>query len=317
MKQPVLKACLTITLALLLGFAALWAGDGETLPPLKTRYMGETPPGMSPRVFGKGIVSTGVTEYAGSFSPDYRIFCFSRKQVDKGYYAIMEMRRRDGGTWSKPRIASFSGQYNEFDALFAPDGKLYYCSRRPLKGGPARSKDTDIWVVEPRKDGWSEPCHLGFPLNSTGEDYYPTLTVSGVVYFVSNRAGGLGGNDFYRAEPLPGGGYKQPENLGPGINTRLREGDGYISPDEGYFIFSAFVDKRGNRSDGELYISYRQKDGTWSKKRHLGAPINSPHGNEFTPLITPDGKFFFFATEKTGNNEIYWVDVKALGLVDK
>lgn len=29
---------------------------------------------------------------------------------------------------------------------------------------------------------------------------------------------------------------------------------------------------------------------------------------------SPDGKYFFFATEKTGNDEIYWIDVKALGL---
>lgn len=56
----------------------------------------------------------------------------------------------------------------------------------------------------------------------------------------------------------------------------------------------------GGRADGrggfDLYISYN-RDGVWTKPANLGDKINSS-GNEYSPTISPDGKYFFWTSTR-------------------
>ena len=59
----------------------------------------------------------------------------------------------------------------------------------------------------------------------------------------------------------------------------------------------------------DLYYSKRTPDG-WDTPRNLGAPINS-EGNEGFPSFSPDGRYFFFASDRHGEESdwsIYIVD---------
>jgi len=49
----------------------------------------------------------------------------------------------------------------------------------------------------------------------------------------------------------------------------------------------------------------------WTEPVNMGEEINSPE-SENRPSVTPDGKYFFFTSNKTGNREIYWVDAKII-----
>jgi hypothetical protein len=106
---------------------------------------------------------------------------------------------------------------------------------------------------------------------------------------------GLRGVDLYRSR-LVNGRYQEPENLGDAINTQFDEFEPYIAPDESFLIFMA-----GGRPDGlggfDLFISYN-RNGKWTKARNLGAPINSV-ADELSPKITPDGKYFFWASTRS------------------
>src|SRR5688500_9927227 len=68
-----------------------------------------------------------------------------------------------------------------------------------------------------------------------------------------------------------------------------------ISSDESFMIFMA-----GGRPDGhggfDLYISYN-REGVWTKPANLGDKINSS-GNEYSPTISPDGKYFFWTSTR-------------------
>ena len=85
------------------------------------------------------------------------------------------------------------------------------------------------------------------------------------------------------------------ENLGDIINTQFNEFEPLIAPDESFLIFMG-----GGRADGtggfDLYISYN-RNGEWSKPENLGDKINSA-GNEYSPTISPDGKYFFWASTR-------------------
>ena len=89
--------------------------DESQFPVLQGPYLGQTPPGMTPEIFAKDIVSTDQVELNAVFSPGGDTFYFTRKNPD-GLYIIMFMEAVDG-KWTKPQSAPFSGVYEEADPI--------------------------------------------------------------------------------------------------------------------------------------------------------------------------------------------------------
>jgi len=284
------------------------ADKPKQFPLLKGEYLGQKKPGLTPQIFAPGIVSTPVIEFANTFSPNGSSFYFTRFSINSMKTTIL-MMNRENQQWTEPQVAPFSGQYSDFEAVISYDGKkLFFCSNRPLTGKKP-PKDQDIWVVEKTQTGWSEPVNPGPPLNSDGEEFYPTLTRDGTIYFRSDRPGGLGKGDFYRSKFVKGK-YSQPENLGNMVNTEFDELNMFVSADEEYIIFAS----RGRPDSfggNDLYISFRKADGSWTPAKNMGEKINSPK-DDFTPFVSPDNKFLFYASVKKGNDDIYWVDAKII-----
>jgi Tol biopolymer transport system component len=279
-----------------------WA-QNEEFPVLKGEYLGQKPPGTVPEVFAPGIVSTRIGEFNAAFSPDGKEFYFSVNE--RSGRETMKFMTCKNDQWTPPQPVSFVSPQNDCDPLFSFDGRrLYFISTRPKKDR-AGSRDWDIWYVEKTDTGWSEPINIGPPVNSEVDEYYVSLTQDGTIYFASNRAGGLGSFDIYRSRFVDGQ-YMKPENLGDSINTRHLEHDPFIAPDESYLLFTS-VDRPEGFGTGDLYISSRKKDGTWTKSKNLGKAFNSS-GYDFCPIVSPDGKYFFF----TRKGDIYWASMAAI-----
>jgi hypothetical protein len=102
------------------------------------------------------------------------------------------------------------------------------------------------------------------------------------------------GQEFLKAKALPSE-----------VNTNRYEADIFIAPDESYMIFCA--KRREGLGQGDLYISFKEKDGKWSKSKNMGARINTTE-HELCPFVTSDGKYLLFTSKK----DIYWVDAKIL-----
>ncbi|MCP3998751.1 MAG: hypothetical protein GY722_27320, partial [bacterium] len=92
-----------------------------------------------------------------------------------------------------------------------------------------------------------------------------------------------------------------PANLGPAVNTERGETDSCISPDGDYVVFTSKRDE--GLGDGDLYVSFKLPDDTWTKARNLGAPVNTEH-REFCPSVSPDGKYLFFTSRRPKNTKI-------------
>ncbi len=284
--------------------AFVWSvAQNEKFPVLKGEYLGQKPPGIKPEVFAPGIVSTTQGEFNAAFSPDGKEFYFSVNEPS-GRETMKFMTRKDN-QWTPPQAVPFVSPQNDCDPLFSFDGqRLYFISTRPKKE-KAGSSDWNIWYVERTDADWSEPINIGPPVNSDVDEYYVSLTKDGTIYFSSNRAGGLGSFDIYRSRFVDGH-YAKPENLGASINTKYLEHDPFIAPDESYILFTS-VDRPEGFGTGDLYISSRRKDGTWTKSKNMGKAFNTS-GYDFCPIVSPDGKYFFF----TRRGDIYWVSVKAI-----
>lgn len=249
-------------------------------------------PLSEPTVFAEGVISTSDFDSHPAFTPDGKTLYFVRSTPNFNLWTIL-VTRFENGHWTQPQMAPFSGQYADADPFITPDGsRLYFISNRPVAG---KSKpDLDIWVIEKLGAGWGEPRNLGAPLNSPGSEWYPTVAANGTIYFGSDREGGKGRNDIYRCRFVDGK-YADAENLGDAINSQFNEFEPLIAPDESFMIFMA-----GGRADGhgglDLFISYN-RNGAWTKPANLGEKINSS-GNEYSPAISPDGKYFFWTSTR-------------------
>src|SRR5439155_10274002 len=112
----------------------------------------------------------------------------------------------------------------------SPDGStLYFVSNRPTATHPAK-KDFDLWRVRKAGGAWSAPEHLGDALNSEKQEFGPELH-DGWLWFNSNRDGGAGKLDIYRAKLLADGTFGAAENVGAPVNTPLDECDPVLTRD--------------------------------------------------------------------------------------
>jgi Tol biopolymer transport system component len=121
------------------------------------------------------------------------------------------------------------------------------------------------------------------------------------------RIEGRKDNDLYRSR-LVNGKYQKAENLGDAINTGTTEADPFVAPDGSFLIICS--DRPGSESEeGDLYVSFN-RGGKWTVPQTLGKIVNTTE-YEYTPLISPDGKTFYFSR---GWGDVYQIDLAALNL---
>ena len=284
-----MKLC-TCTVALLM---ALSTAGVFYLPPPSTKPESGEKSKIRPALFAPGAISTDDFESHPAFTPDGKTLYFVKSNANFTHWTIFESNSVEG-EWSTPRVAPFSGKYRDADPFITRDGELlYFISDRPVAGA---KQGMDIWVMKRQGSGWGEPRNLGAPVNSPGDEWFPTLADNGTIYFGSDRPGGLGRTDIYRATPSGSeGNWNTPENLGPAVNSAADEFEPLIAPDERFLIFMA-----SGRSDGvgsgDLFLT-KQIKGKWSSARPLPRGINTP-AMEISPKFTPDGKTFLFGSTR-------------------
>ena len=251
-----------------------------------------------PELFAAGSISTRENELNAAFTPDGRTVYFTRKGGDGGRFGvILSSRATRGGGWSTPEVVPFSGRYADYDPILSPDGsQLLFISNRPRNTREnAPRRDFDIWVVERVTAGWSAPRNLAAPINSDGDELYPSVAADGSLYFSScDRADSRGRCDLYRSR-WSNGQYLAPENLGDSLNTRASETDAYVAPDQSYLVFAAYG-RPDAIGDGDLYVSFF-RNGAWSSPRSLGPGVNSV-AREYCPIVSPDGKYLYFTSQR-------------------
>ncbi|MDQ3280143.1 MAG: hypothetical protein M3Q69_01880 [Acidobacteriota bacterium] len=245
--------------------------------------------------------ATGPDDYGPAFTPDGKTVYFTRRVNRRGAENIVVSHFRNG-RWSEPQAAPFSGAAQDKEPFLSPDGKrLFFASTRD---GGGRRSGFDLWFVERKNGAWSAPQKLDSTVNSDAYDNYPAVSANGTLYFGSERPGGKGNVDLYRSRRVNGR-YTAAENLGDAINTPYVEADPYIAPDESFMIFCST--REGGFGEGDLYITYRRGT-SWTPPVNLGSTINGPQF-DYTPLLSPDGKRFYWSR---GWGGIYEIPARAL-----
>lgn len=311
-RWPSLAVFVTSCSFLLISCAGSVPRTSATTP---SPYMGQAVPGDIPQLFAPGIVSTDAVELNGVFTPDLQEFFFARliEGVQTIHHSVLE-----NGAWSSPRpLLLFPGQTRATadDMAVSPDGqRMYFLGRHPHQHDP-EATSTDIWVSERVNGTWTTARVIPPPVSTAASEVYPVVVADGSLYFTSNRPGGLGSSDLYRAQRLDDGTFAQPVNVGPPINSEFGTGDTYVSPDERFMIFGSR--RPPGFGSADLFVSFRRADGTWGEPANLGDTINSPD-IDYCPMVTPDGKFLFFSRRNPAPwsgakvGDVYWVDARVI-----
>ena len=126
------------------------------------------------------------------------------------------------------------------------------------------------------------------------------------MYFSSNGKSKTdrNGYDIYSSEYKLGK-FQPATPAGPGVNSEHYEADVFVAHDESYLVFAA--NRPGGLGSGDLFVSFRQTDGSWSVARSLGNKINT-ETDDFCPYVSPDGKYLFYASR----GDVYWVSTSVI-----
>lgn len=148
-----------------------------------------------------------------------------------------------------------------------------------------KSKPQIYWTR--RTDGrWSKPRPMGGDVNVDG--YSSTQPAVGympdgktILYFCSDRPGGLGGLDIWYAVILSDGKPGRSTNLGAPVNTDSNEVTPFYSTAENILYFSS--NRTGGQGGYDVYSSEGARN-TWQLPRNLGKELNSPYNDLFFNL---------------------------------
>jgi hypothetical protein len=149
------------------------------------------------------------------------------------------------------------------------------------------------------------PVNLGPSINSSYDEYWPSITADGLTLVVTVQIPKTRGieefsrnmqEDFF-ISTWENGKWTPKKSMGNPINTDLNEGAQSLSADGHFMFFTAC-----NRPDGlgscDIYFSVWTGD-RWSPPRNIGKPINSAHWDA-QPSISPDGRTIYFCSRRPG-----------------
>ena len=273
-------------------------------------------------------VNTRCDEYLAALTPDGSALYFTRRSQKRNKYDGPAGTLRQVEEFSMARALTASGGFPKLE-----EGKAleYPFNAQYNEGGPSMTADNTFMaftICERDERTGEQFCDLyyttftygvwngirKFPEGINTDKHWesqPSISPNGdVLYFTSDRPGGFGGLDIYRAYRFSDGEWGDPENLGPAVNTKKNEKSPFIHPDSESLYFAS--DGHPGMGGYDLFkIKVVRGSAGWEKPQNLGYPINTEK-DEIGLMVTMDGQQAYFATNKINSAngwDIYYFDL--------
>jgi len=249
-------------------------------------------------------INTQADEYFPFLSNDQQLIYYTHRKGEKDedlYYS-----RITEGRWRKGEpVKDFNTGENEGMSTMVRDGRRMYftaCARQGVLG------TCDIWVAEIDTQQIIQSFESATGMvNSDYWESQASISCDGsVLFFASNRKGGMGGADLWYCLRGSDGRWGAPINLGPKINTPEDEEAPFITNDGKTLYFSS----TGHLGLGEqdIFMSwYDERAKEWATPINLGPPVNTPY-RELGFFLSADGVTGYVASDRPdghGGMDIY------------
>lgn len=245
-------------------------------------------------------INTMESEFCPMITADEKTMVYMRTVgLGKNPYpetSIMISHQKSGGFWTDPQKLTVENNidYKNQKILLAglsPDGKTIF-----LNIGEGLNQDIYVAHIENTKIVNIEK--LNKKINTPYYEGRVSISSDGTnLYFVSDRPGGFGGSDIYKATLNRRGEWDDPVNMGNVINTKYNENSPFIHPDNVTLYFSS----EGHKTIGgnDIFKS-KLNNNIWSEPENLGF-LNSPKDDLYF-VLNANGQTGYFSTSK---NNIY------------
>lgn len=210
------------------------------------------------------------------------------------YYEDVFQSVKENGEWTRPQpVKSINTNSHDAPIALSADGMHLFSYK------DSGDDHGDIYMSTLVNNDWTAPQKLKGQVNSYSWEGSCSMTADGrYLYFSSERSGGLGGRDIYRATLLPDSTWGNVINLGDSINTALDEDAPFIHPDG----VTLFYSSKGKNSMGDYDIFQARMnwpDSTFSSPVNMGYPINTPDGDRYY-VLSANSERGYYASGKSG-----------------
>ncbi|MFD1551848.1 hypothetical protein DNU06_01880 [Putridiphycobacter roseus] len=273
----------------------------------------KNPVPFTPINLGTGV-NTSNPEYFPTLTVDQKELLFTRHVRDESGRGqedfFVSKRENDHWALGESMPGNINTPYNEGAPTFAPDGRTLIFVGCVNEGGQYGSGrrgygSCDLFVTVKNGNTWLDPINLPGAVNTRNWETQPSLSSDGkTLYFIRGTVRSAGGKnkrngDIYVSKLQKDGGWGVAEKLPDYINTPLSESSVLIHPDGRtlYFGSNGHIGMGGT----DLYMTQMQPDGSWSKVKNLGYPINTEN-DESSLLVFANGELAIFASDRPGGN---------------
>jgi hypothetical protein len=269
-------------------------------------YLGRTPPGLQVARFVPDSLMSNDNwwwhAWLDFLNDGQEMYMDLYYQV--GGIKIHSMKMVDN-VWTSHAPAGFANQnYIEASPSFIDSGnKVFFISYRP------NSSSYNIWTATRTGDSWSTPQPVIIPgIQNIAGGWEISVTNDENIYARMENMNGPTHEDIFIIRKVDGA-YLAPERLDDNINSSYLDFGVFVDPDEDYLLFAS--SRPGGYGNIDIYISFKNNDGSWSPAQNLGATINTSH-EESSPSISSDKRYLFFASDRGGDRNPYWIDASIL-----
>ncbi len=263
-------------------------------------------------------INSQYPDYAPVITADESIMMFTSRRdntsgggvdpFDQLYYEDIYISTGENGKWSPAKnMGKPVNTENRHDATVAisADGQKLFIYLDDMTRGSG-----NIYECEQKGITWTKPEKLNDNINTKFHENSASLSADGnTLYFISNKDGGFGGHDIYKASWDPKKQrWNEAENMGPMINTPYEEYSVFIHPDGKTLYFSS----EGHNTMGGFDVFktvWDDKKKKWSNPENLGYPINTAD-DDVDFVLSASGKHAYFASYKNdgyGEKDIYMI----------
>ncbi len=252
-----------------------------------------------------------VFTYRGVKSKGGRLNAFLTPDPMGSYNEDIYISKKIKGNYTAPEpLDSINTNAHDACVSLSLDGQILFLYRNTA------DDHGDLYQSQIKGEVFSTPKKIKGFVNSYAYEGHCSLSPDGqTLYFTSDRSGGYGGIDIYKATLLPDSSWGNVVNLGDSVNTAYDEDSPFIHPDGITLFFSS----KGRNSMGgfDIFRSTMDiKDSSFKKVKHLGYPINSSDDDLYFVVSANGERAYYSSAKKDGQGlkDIYLIDTKFEGM---
>jgi hypothetical protein len=205
---------------------------------------------------------------SASYSPDVKYLYVTtnyakRKNKPQGNYKetnfhLEVAEYKNGVGWTNFKVLPFCNpKYSYGHPTISPDGKTLYFIANIRKGKQMTKGASDIFKVDILGNNkYSEPINLGSKVNSYSKEMFPFFGMDNVLYFSSNKPGGVGGFDIYKCNMNDDGSFEKAEKMPKPINSNKDDFCFFIDADNKTGYFSS--KRTEGKGDDDIYYFVKE-----------------------------------------------------------